>query len=208
MMDFDYIARHVRGVWRMAFGGNESDGGDDDMDRSMDGVFASFWAVVITAPFAMVAFTADKQIAASSTEFSNTVYAKAPLPVLFTAEIIALAAYWAASIAALVLTARSLNATRQVAGLIVAYNWGQLVIFMLSAAPAATLIFTGNLNLFALVALPAGIAGVFILWRILRQNLPLTIGGVIFLIVLLTVVKLFVNSIVVQTIVSFYFLFV
>jgi hypothetical protein len=208
MMDFDYIARHVRGVWRMAFGGHESDGGDDDMDRSMDGVFASFWAIIITAPFAMVAFTADKQIAASSTEFSNTVYAKAPLPVLFTAEIIALAAYWAASIAALVLTARSLNATRQVAGLIVAYNWGQLVIFMLSAAPAATLIFTGNLNLFALVALPAGIAGVFILWRVLRVSLPLTIGATIFLIVLLTAIKLFVNSVVVQAIVSFYFLLV
>ncbi len=207
MINFDYIARHVRGVWRMAFGGHESDGGDG-MDRSMDGVFASFWAIIITAPFAMVAFTADKQIAASSTEFSNTVYAKTPLPVLFTAEIIALAAYWAASIAALALTARSLNATRQVAGLIVAYNWGQLVIFMLSAAPAATLIFTGNLNLFALVALPAGIAGVFILWRILRQNLPLTIGATIFLIVLLTAIKLFVNSIVVQTIVSFYFLLV
>jgi hypothetical protein len=205
MIDFDYIARHVRGVWRMAFGGGDW---REDMDRSMDGVFASFWAIIITAPFVLVAVTASKQLAAPSTEFSNVVYAKTPLPVLFTAEIIALAAYWAASIAALVLTARSLNATRQVAGLIVAYNWGQLVIFMLSAAPAATLIFTGNLNLFALVALPAGIAGVFILWRILRQNLPLTIGGVIFLIVLLTVVKLFVNSIVVQTIVSFYFLFV
>ncbi|NOX83599.1 MAG: hypothetical protein GXP06_11555 [Alphaproteobacteria bacterium] len=208
MINFDYIARHVRGVWRMAFGGNESDGGGDGMDRSMDGVFASFWAIIITAPFAMVAFTADKQIAASSTEFSNTVYAKTPLPVLFTAEIIALAAYWAASIAALVLTARSLNATRQVAGLIVAYNWGQLVIFMLSTAPAATLIFTGNLNLFALVALPAGIAGVFILWRVLRVSLPLTIGATIFLIVLLTAIKLFVNSVVVQAIVSFYFLFV
>jgi hypothetical protein len=207
MIDFDYIARHVRGVWRMAFGANES-GGGDDMDRSIDGVFASFWALIITAPFALVAMTARKQLAAPSAEYSNTIYAKAPLPVLFTAEIIALAAYWAASIAALVLTARSLNATRQVAGLVVAYNWGQLVIFMLSAAPAAVLIFTGNLNLFALVALPAGIAGVFILWRILRQNLPLTIGGVVFLIVLLTVIELFVKSVVVHAVVSFYFLFV
>ncbi len=205
MIDFDYIARHVRAVWRMAFGGGDR---RDDMDRSIDGVFASFWAIIITTPFALVAFTADKQLAVSSSEFSNTVYAKAPLPMLFTAEIIALAAYWGASIAALALTARSLNATRQVAGLIVAYNWGQLVIFMLSAAPAATLIFTGNLNLFALVALPAGIAGVFILWRILRQNLPLTIGGAIFLIVLLTAIKLFVNSVVVHAIVAFYFLFV
>jgi len=205
MIDFDYTARHVRGVWRMAFGGGDW---REDIDRSMDGVFASFWAIIIAAPFALVAVTADKQITATSPEFANTIYAKAPLPVLFTAEIIALAAYWAASIAALVLTARSLNATRQVAGLIVAYNWGQLVIFMLSAAPAATLIFTGNLNIFALMALPAGIAGVFINWRILRQNLPLTIGGVIFLIVLLTIITLFVNSVVAHTIVSFYFLFV
>ncbi len=204
MIDLDYAARHVRAVWRIAFG----DGGGDGLDGSVDGVFASFWAIIMTAPFAVIAFAADKHLAASSPAFSNTIYAKAPLPVLFTAEIIALAAYWGASIAALVLAAKSLNATRQVAGLIVAYNWGQLVIFMLSAAPAAILIFTGNLNLFALVALPAGIAGVFITWRILRQNLPLTIGGAVFLIVFLTVIKLFVNSVVAHTIVSFYFLFV
>ncbi len=205
MIDFNYVARHVRGVWRMAFGGGDW---RDDIDRSVDGVFASFWAVIIAAPFALVAFSAGKQMAATAPDFTNTVYAKAPLPVLFSAEIIALAAYWGAIIAALVLIARSLNATRQVAGLIVAYNWGQLIIFMISAAPSVILIFTGDLNLFALTALPIGIAGLFINWRILRQNLPLTIGAAIFLIVLLAIIKLFVNSVVVHAVVWFYFLFV
>ncbi len=204
MINFDYVARHLRGVWRMAFGG-DSDGGD--IDRSIDGVFASFWAVVIAAPFALVAFSAGKQWAATTPDYANSVYAKAPLPVLFTAEIIALAAYWGAIIAALLLVARTLNATRQVAGLIVAYNWGQLIIFMISAAPSAVLIFTGDLNLFALTALPVGIAGLFINWRILRQNLPLTIAAAVFLIVLLTIIKLFVNSVVVHAVVWFYFLF-
>jgi len=204
MIDFDYAGRQVRGVWRMVFGGGEW---RDDIDPSIDGVFRSFWAFAFSTPFALLAFGAGYRIAASSPEFTKTIYAKAPLAVLFPTEIIALAAYWGASIAALVLAARSIGATRQAGGLIVAYNWGQLLTFIISAIPAAILVITGDLDIFVLFALPVVAASFFINWRILRQSLPINIGVTIFLMALLTVVELSVNSAVTYAIVSLYLLF-
>ncbi len=204
MINFDYSGKQVRSVWRMVFGGGEW---RDDIDASINGVFRSFWAFAFSAPFALLAFSAAYRIAASTPEFTATVYAKAPRAVLFSAEIIALGAYWAASIAALVLAARSIGATRQAGALIVAYNWGQLLTFIISAAPAAILVVTSDLDIFVLFALPVVAASFFINWRILRQTLPINIAVAIFLIALLTLIELAVNSAVTNAVVSLYLLF-
>lgn len=191
MIDFEYAGRHVRGVWRMAIGAPDW---TDDVDRSVDGVFRSFWAIALATPFALLAFHSAARAARLSPRYAETVFAKAPAPLIISAEMLGFIASWAASVAALGAIARALKESNHAASLIVTYNWSQLLTMAVASVPAALLAVTGATELFVLLALPAIAFSFFVLWGVLRRNLSITVGVAISLIALLTLIELLINA--------------
>lgn len=201
MISTDYIVQNLRGVWRMAFGGGDWRA---DLDRTTDGVFKSFWAVALSAPFAALAFTATHRALIDTPQFDDSILATAPFSVLLLAEMVSLALHWAASVAALVFTAQSINATRRAADVIVAFNWSRFIAIIAVAAPAVFLGLTGNAGLFALFYLPALFFSLILVWRILRACLPLSGVMTISLIVMLILIEVIVDALVTYGAVGLY----
>lgn len=195
MIGFEYAGRHLRGVWRMITGDANW---TEDIDRSVDGVFRSFWAILFTTPFALLSFHAAQRAAAASPQYEETIFARAPAPVVMAAELVAFCASWLASIVILALAARQFRATRNAGALIVTFNWSQLLTFVAAAIPAAALALTGNSPIFVILALPAIVFSIVVLWGVLRRNLPVTIGVAVALIALLTLVELSINAVTTQ----------
>ena len=193
MIDFEYAGRHLRGVWRLVSG---DAAWRDDMDFTTEGVFRSFWAVALSAPFALFGFVAAARAVARTPEYPRTIFAKAPLGVLLAAEIATMVLFWAAAIAILAFGAQRLGASRNAAAVIVAFNWSQLLAVIAASAPALVLALTGNAALFAALALPVLAFSVFLLWVVLRRNLPLDVGLAVAMIAALIVVELALNSLV------------
>ncbi|MBL4620758.1 MAG: hypothetical protein JKX88_11750 [Marinicaulis sp.] len=202
MITINYVAQNIRGVWKMAFGG-EGDG-HEDLDFTTDGVFKSLWAIIISAPFALLAFAAGRRVVMDMPQYNETIFANAPFSLLLTAELGALALYWSASIAALVMTARAINASRQIASLIVAFNWSQLLGFMIIALPATLFGMTGNMNIYVLAILPASFLSLAILWGVLRRCLPINIIMTISLIAMLVLIEIMINTLVTHGAVAAY----
>lgn len=194
MITITYVAQNIHGVWKMAFGGN--DDWRENLDFTTDGVFKSLWAMVIAAPFALLAFAAGRRAVMDTPQYQETIFANAPFSLLLTAELGALALYWSASIAALVMTARAINASRQIAGLIIAFNWSQLLGFMVVALPAAIFGATGNMNIYVLAILPASFLSLAILWGVLRRSLPMNIIMTLSLIAILILIEITINTLI------------
>ena len=195
MIDFEYAGRHVRGVWRMAL--NDA-GWTDDVDRSVDGVFRSFWAMAFAAPFALLAFHSAERAARLSPRYAETIFAKAPPLLIISAEMFGFVVSWLASVAALGAIARALDASDRAGGLIITYNWSQLLTIAVASVPAAFLAVTGATQLFVFLALPAIMFSFFIIWGVIRRNLSVTIGAAISLIALLTLIELLINAVTTQ----------
>lgn len=179
MIRFDYAARHLRGVWRL-IGGDEN--WRDEMDLSTDGVFASFWSIALSAPFAIVGILTEYRIAGSSPAFQSSLHAKAPVAVMAPIELLSSLIVWLLSAAALVFVARRLNATREIAALIVSFNWSQLLAFITVMAPAIAIAATGNAEISSLLYFIVLIFSIYLFWVILRRNLPIDIGVTVLLI--------------------------
>ena len=145
MISFDYAARHLRGVWRLACG---DDDWRNDMDLTTDGVFASFWAVAFSVPFEIMGGMAEARIAAATPAYSSSLYASVPIAVMLGTQIIASLIAWGVTIAALVLVAQRVGASRESAGLIISYNWSQLLAYFSVMAPAAAIAVTGSAEFF------------------------------------------------------------
>lgn len=202
MISIDYAAQNMRGVWRMAFGGDWR----EDLDLTTEGVFKSFWAIALSAPLALLAFAAARRAVLDTPEFQSTIFAKAPFSVLLLAELGALTLYWVASITALVMITKAIDASRHIASLIIAFNWGQLLTFIIIAGPAALLGLTGDASLFVLFYLPALFISLAILWGVLRKNLPVTISMTIALIAMITLIEIIINTLVTHGVVELYLL--
>lgn len=195
MIDFDYAGQHVRGVWRMVTG---DENWTEDIDQSVDGVFRSFWAIVFTTPFALLAFHSARRAAEASPQYDESIFSRAPPPVVMAAELVAFCASWLATVIILALAARQFRATRNAGALIVAFNWSQILTFAAAAIPAAVLALTGSSPVFMALALPAVAFSIMVLWGLLRRNLPVTIGVAIAMIALLTAVELLINAVTTQ----------
>ena len=183
MISFDYAARHLRSVWRLAVG-------DEDwraeMDITTDGVFASFWAIALSAPFAVLGIITETNIAKSAPAYQASAYARAPLALILPTELLSSVAAWLLTLAALALAARRLGATRDAAPLIISYNWSQLLAFLTTLAPAIAVTLTGNPQLGAFLFLGVLIFSIYLFWVVLRRNLPIDVGVAIALIAGLT----------------------
>lgn len=180
MIRFDYAARHVRGVWRLVSGDEHW---RDEMDLSTEGVFASFWSIALSAPFAIVGVLTEYRIAGNSPAFQSSLYAQAPIAVMAPIELLSSLVVWLLSVAALAFVARRLNATRETAALIVSFNWSQLLAFTTVMAPAIAIAATGNAEVSSLLYFVVLIFSIYIFWIVLRRNLPIEIGVTILLIV-------------------------
>lgn len=199
MIDFAYTAQQIKGVWRLLFKGDSA-----DLDRSLDGVFHSFWAIALSTPFILATYMGAQKLAAMAPDSAETIFTKAPFLWLFGARLLAFLAYWAASIAFLSSIARMGRASGQAGTMMIAYNWSHFLSFAAASAPAAALALTGNAELFAVFALPAVIFSYVVFWNTLRRTLPLTIGVTIAIIAGLTVFQILVNAIISESAIGLY----
>ncbi len=204
MISFDYAARHLRGVWRLAAG---DENWRSEMDLTTEGVFASFWAIALSAPFAAVGVLAENRIAEASPAYQSTLYARAPMAIMLPAELLSSLVAWFITVAALGLVARRLGATRDAAALIVSFNWSQLLAFLAVMAPALAIVATGNAEIGALLFLAVLIFSIYLFWVVLRRNLPIEVSVAIVLIVGLSAASFGVYVILTNSAVRLYQLF-
>ncbi len=186
MIDLDYAARHLRGVSRLIAG---DDAWRDDMELSTDGVFKSLWAILFSAPLAVLGVITEHRLSVASPNFEQTLFAKAPLVVIAPVTLLASLIVWLITIAALGFVAQRIGATRNIASLIVSYNWSQLLVFAVSAAPAAVFALTRNSDITIILYLTVFFFSVFIFWVVLRKNLPIDAGATVALIAAFTLIS-------------------
>ncbi len=185
MISFDYAARHLRGVWRLAAGDEDW---REEMDISTEGVFSSLWAIALSAPFAVLGVITETNIAKSAPAYQASAYARAPLALILPAELLSSLVAWLLTLAALAFAARRLGATRDAAPLIISYNWSQLLAFLTTLAPAIAVVLTGSAQIGAMLFLGVLFFSIYLFWVVLRRNLPIDVGVAIALIAGLTAV--------------------
>ena len=191
MVDFEYASRNINGVLRMAFGKEDW---REYVDRSVDGVFKSFWAIPLTAPFSLLAFVSARRAAENSPDIASSVLTTTPLGVLITAEFVGFFLDWALSIGAIIFIARTLNAGSRIADAIIGFNWTQLIAAAIISIPVFVFGLTNDTNVFSLLYLPAVIVAIVLLWRVMRSCLPLSIGMTIALLATLMLIGIIANA--------------
>ncbi len=192
MISLDYAATHLRGIWRLAVG---DENWRDELDITTEGVFASLWAIAFAAPFAILGVITDSNIAKSAPAYQNSAYAKIPLAVILPTELLSSLIGWLITLAVLGFTARRLGQSRNAAGLIISYNWSQLLAFITILAPACTIALTGNAQLSALIYLGIFVFSIYLFWVVLRRNIEIDVSITIALIVGLFALSLGVSTI-------------
>lgn len=191
MIDFEYAARHLRGIWQLAA---DNEDWREEMDLTLDGVFRSLWAIFLALPFSLLGFTAAARAIAQTPEYPRTMFSKAPLGVLLGLEVLTMVGAWFISIAILAFTARRIGASKQAAGLIVTFNWSQLFGGMVATIPALGLIATGSLEIFATLAIPSLIFSLFLIWSVVRKTLAADVGVTVAILAVIIAAELGVNS--------------
>ena len=179
----------------------------DEMDLTTDGVFASFWAIVLSAPFAIAGGLTEARIAAASPAYASSLYAKAPMAVMLPTELLAALIAWGVTVAALALIARRLGATRETAALIVAYNWSQLFAYLTVLAPAAAIAATGSAETSALLFLGVLVFSIFLFWVVIRRILPIDVGATVLVIIALSAIAFGVYAVLTNAAIRLYQLF-
>lgn len=162
----------------------------DDVDRSIDGVFKSFWAAALSAPPALLAsVTAQRAVDAMPIEDRGEALSL-PWAALAATQFLSLAIIWALSLGLILATARQTGASRQSAETIIAYNWSQLLGFMIFLLPVLTFLTTKSADAYLLAVAPVALLNLFILWRILRSVVLLTAGVAVGLVISLIIIEL------------------
>lgn len=187
----DYAARQIGGVWKMAW---NLPGWEGALDRSVDGVFRSFWAALIAAPFVVLGFVSVRRAAARAPDFPDAPILAAPVFVATAIEVAAFAVDWGASLAALIVAARLLKAERHAADAIIGYNWLQVPTTAAQALPLAAS--SLGREIAGLLFLPVLAFVVALYWGMLRRSLRIGPAAAAGLILLLTIVGLVANALV------------
>lgn len=183
MIDFDYVARQAGGVWKMIW---KRDGWEDELDRSVDGVFRSFQAMLIVAPIVLAGRFSFRRAAESIEEWRNSPLADAPYAYSIGVQMFGFYLDWIVSIVILVFAARALNASRRVGDLIIGYNWAHIAIAIAQTVPLALFGLKGGKVWGAAAYLPAVAFIVAILWGVIRRGMgakPAPAAGVIALLI-------------------------
>jgi hypothetical protein len=168
MITADSAARQIGGVWKMA---TNADDWRAELDRSVDAVFASFAAFLISAPLVILYTASAKRAAARIPEFSDSFYVSAPLALLVIGDLLTFALDWAASLALLVMLARATGAGKHAADLIVGYNWIQPIITAVQLPAIAVMAATASATTGGLLGIPAFALTLFLIWGVVRRGL-------------------------------------
>lgn len=191
MIGMDRAARQIGAAWRMAW---NRDGWRDGLDRSVDGVFASFAAILFAAPFYVVSYASIRRAADASDKKISDPVLDAPAAIGVPAQLIGVLADWSASILILIIVARVIRAEKRASELIAGYNWIQVPIAAAQAIPLIVLGFAGAQRYAGAFYLPAVALVVALLWGVLRRALQTDVAATIGVIILLTLVGLIVQT--------------
>lgn len=168
MITADTAARQIGGVWKMA---TNADDWRASLDRSVDAVFASFAAFLISAPLVILYTASAKRAAARIPQFSDSFYVSAPLALLVIGDVLTFALDWAASLTLLVMLARATGAGKHAADLIVGYNWAQPIITAIQLPAIAVMASTASAATGGLLGIPAFALTLFLIWGVVRRGL-------------------------------------
>jgi len=185
VIDFDYAARQLAGVWKMAW--NRPDW-TMSLDRSVDGVFRSFWAVALAAPFALAEFVSLRRILSRDRDNPIPQLVEAPLGYAVAVEAVAYLLGWSAGLAALVMAARALGASRRAGDAIIGFNWVQVMTAAAQAAMLALAVIAGDSDASILFRLPIAVFAIALIWGVLRRSLGAGVAATIAVFLMIVVV--------------------
>ena len=168
MISPDYAARQIGGALKMALGAKDWRA---SLGRATDDVFAAFAAFAICAPLVILATFAAKRAALRIPELGDTLVRSAPLAALILGDLVTFALDVAASLALLVMLARATGVGKQAAELIIGYAWIQPVLVAAQLPAIALMASTASRTAGALLALPALILTVALIFGIVRRGL-------------------------------------
>jgi hypothetical protein len=201
VISFDYASRQLAGVWRMAW--NQPDW-TTTIDRSVDGVFRSFWAIAFAAPVALAGSFCVRRAAAHIPELAQSALLTVPLGASVMIEMIAYVAGWFAGLATLIFAVRSIGAAKRVGDVIIGYNWLQVFAAAAQLAPLAILSLTRRSEVAALFALPALVIVIALYWGMLRRSSDGGRAAVLGMFVLLAIVTFLTSSIIASVCLALY----
>jgi hypothetical protein len=195
VIGFDYAASQLAGVWRMAW---NRDGWRDLLDRSVDGVFRSFWAAMFAAPFSLLGFFLLRRAADRMPDLPEMPLLQAPLLFGLGVEIIEYLANWGAALAVLILFTRSLGAGARISEVIIGFNWLHVFTAAIQSAPLAALELTGSRQLAGTLANASSVLIFALVWGVIRRSMgaPVaqSIGILVFLLLLGLLVSLLIEE--------------
>ncbi len=197
VVPFDYATAHLSAIWRLGFSPeNSKDAWRDMIDRSVDGVFKSFWAMVYAAPFAALSFTSTYKVAPQVSEAFRSPLFEAPFPILFLVLFLTYGLTWIINIAIMAFVASRAGYKREVSDLVICYNWAQVPILAIQAIPITLAALSQATASFGFLLAVAGLCMVMILyWRIFRRSLGAGIGLTIALLSLLLIVNVIIGNV-------------
>ncbi|MEO0399225.1 MAG: hypothetical protein AAF224_07335 [Pseudomonadota bacterium] len=196
MIRFRDAVDQIVAVWDLVAGDRDS---VQRIDRSVDGVLRSFWAVAFTLPLALClyafAWPAQQNLRAAG----DSATPLPPLPdlsfsIYMAVQTISLFAAWAASLVLLAALSRSFQQSDKAGLAIVAYNWSQIVLVGVQLAFFAIIAAFPNPGF----ALALGLASygviIFVYWGLVRRTLDRDIGVSLAIIAMLTLVQITVTA--------------
>lgn len=187
MINLQYAASQIEAVWNMARG---RPGWTEQLDRSVDGVFQSFAAMIYAAPFLAANAAAARVAARATPALDSEPIFTAPVSAFLLIQIFGSYVDWCATLFFLGLLARAVGASRRAAELIAGFNWLQVPLAGLQSLPAAAILWQGASGFGALLTLPVVVIAIALLWGYLRRALQLEPAWTLPVIILLTLIGL------------------
>lgn len=190
MTGFDYAASQLAGVWGMAW---NRDGWRAMLDRSVDGVFKSFWAMVFAAPFSLLGYFLLRQAASRLPGLPDAPLLHAPLAFGLGVEIIGYLVNWVAALVALVMIARALRAGERISEIIIGFNWLHVFIAVIQIAPLAAMGLGGGSGFAGGLAIASTAVIVALFWGYVRRAFGAPVFQSAGLVIFLTLLGLLTN---------------
>lgn len=193
MSNLDYAASQLGAVWNMAW---NRPGWRSMLDRSVDGVFKSFWAIVYTAPFPILSYVSFHRAIQQIPNIPDTPLLHAPMAVSLLVEFISYIVNWGAGLTALVMLARALGAGGRVADVIIGFNWLHVFTASIQSAPLIVAGLVGMREFAGLLAILSAILVFAFTWGIIRRSFDASGGRTFSVLALLIVIGVLTNLVV------------
>jgi len=165
----NYFLDHMTGVCAMAF---NREGWEDNLDRSIRGVFRSFWLIV---PCFIIVITLSFMLAPVYREvgadlgLNSQILRPVPGTILIFIKFLL---EWFGSLGLLLFVAKKLDHQSYAADIVVGYNWLQMVLKLLFSFPLLVLMATRSLEISSLFTIGAMALSIALTWGVLRRAIP------------------------------------